>query len=989
MAKYVKIRVFENPLPGIDPRIVKLKVGAPLVEAVKDCRAPMVCIVNGIPLKRDYWMRRKVYRKDLVEFHPVFLGGGGGGSRSILGAIASIALVIAAPYIVGAFNSAALGTAGALTNLGRLVAAGIVLLGNTLISAVINPGGGRNGRDPDKASSIYDVDTQGNQAKIFSPIPVQYGRMKAYPDYASQPYVRYRTDINKDGDQYYYALFCLGQGEFEVEAITIADANIYSFRDVLVANILKPGQRPTHVHPCVVTCEAVSGQSLDNGNYVGGFPVCGPGRRTNKISLDIVFPQGLCTIDNEGKAKGRSIYIVAEIARLDDAGRQVGGWTVAFSRNISAASLTPQRRTFDIRVPTGRYLLRMRRHGARNTDDNRAMESCAWQSLRSELVEAAPLCKTATHFELVMRASEQLSSLSQRKIAILCTRKIRDWNGNLVPSRSPLLALRDKWSDPVYGDGLPNSRIDYANLRRLDAIATQRGDKFDYRFEGRVTSQEADQLIARVIRSVVLQRQGVKTIVRDGLAELPITLFSPTNTAEGSVSIDYIQVTEETADGVILEFFNANTWDWDEVECPAPGFTVSNTSNPEYNPTLPVMNNPCRIRMEGVVERMHALREGLYLAYTNSLRRQFITWSTELQGALVYYGAPVLFSSTLYNSDGGGEVIDYRESDDAFRLSGDVTSFAKLVFMFPNGNVTAPQSVRVLGDGWVIIDGPGVPASWGNYADERTRYVSLTGEMSRHIVKITSVQPKGIGETGAPKYELKGVIDVPEVHKVDEKYLPTPGTGPVAPTPVQTVTMGGVLYSFTKAATWPSSGYPASLIFYPDGRQRMRYYQGGMQESSRIVISPSGLLYTIQDYWVTNAQSNTGSAYEIAIAVSAGMLEGTALTEFERYLWLNEQAPRDNLILQGTKMRRAVTNESDTSTRLLVSQAGSNVYVSEWQSLVNEVEFRSLWQGFSSYVDEGQLKDLNLKQLSGYIGIRDKSTKTLQASVAFTMGMMD
>lgn len=1031
----VDIRVFENPLPGIEPRIVTVEVGTKLADAVVE-RAPFVCLIDGVPMKRDYWRQREVYEGDQIELHCVHLGGGG--SRSILGAIAMIALAYFAPMMVASWGPAFANAAGQLTALGRLVARGIVLIGNALISAVLTPSSSSN--QPDKGSSVYNVDTQGNQAKIFSPIPVQYGRVKAFPDYAAQPYVRYHTgdeewvqiqlkggyandpggsitvtgndtptrgDIipvsyapagtkiysrnvaqtywraSPDGDQFYYALFCLGQGEYEVESIMIADAPIESFEDVLVSRILEPGQKPSYVDPCTVSSEAVAGQSLDKGEYVGPFPVCGPTRRTSMISFDIVFPQGLCRIDDKGKARGRSVQIVADIAPYSDDNVQTGPWTNVFQHNIDASSLTPQRRTFDIGVQSGRYIIRIRRGDVRDKEDSRDMSSAQWAALRAKLDDPAPLCPTATHYELVMRASEQLSSLSQRKISIIATRKVRNFDGELVPSRSPLLALLDKWRDNVYGDGLPADRIDMDTLRILDALATRRRDQFDFRFESRVTSEEADQVIAKVLRSVVLQRNGVKTIVRDGLVDLPLTAFNETNITENSASIEYVQVTEETADGVIAEYFDKNSWDWEEVECPAPGFTYTSSTHPGYDPSLPRMENPARIRLEGITERHHAQREGTYFAYTNALRRRFVSWKTEMQGILVHYGAPVMFASTLYNSESGGEVIDYRESDGAIRLSSDVSSGnSRLVFMNANGSMSNPFSFSSLGDGWVRLHGDSPMVNWGDYASERTRYVVLVGEMNRHLVKIISLEPRGMSNTGAPEYELRGVVDVPEVHTADEQFLP----GPDNPTPgpdVPVVILNGQLNSYTDKATWPDSGCAASLLFYPDGAVYSLFYEIGV-----------GARWVNIRSWTKYLQ-NAGDSFEIAIAVSRSGFDKDVLDAMSRYIWWKGSAkPESNMILQGTQMSvYRDSAETDGSTWELGKKAKGGEtdptrlpIMSDWISMSSTVTLESFWNGFPP-TSSGRA--MELKTLNGYIGIRDKGTKTLQAAVPFEMGFFE
>lgn len=765
----VEVLIFDSPLPGVPPREVKAEIGTPLGDIVDNPRCPFVCIIDGAPMARDYWLQRPLCAGDKVEFHPVFLGGG---SRSILGAIATIALSYFAPYAAVGLAGQAAGTVGNLTALGRVISSAIVLIGSALISSVIAPRGGGNSWQGDKASSIYNVDTQGNTARIYNPIPVQYGRLKVFPDYAAQPYVKYKTNTNADGDQYYYALFCLGHGEFDIHAITIGDAPISSFADVLTARILPPGKMPSEVSACTVSSEAVAGQSLDKGEWIGGFPVCGTGRKAKAISFDIVLPHGLYKLSDSGKANSNNITIIVEAAQIDDLGRNIAPWQQVFQTNINAASMTPQRRTFEIAVSPARWAVRIKRLGQYNSSDNRNMTSAQWAALRADLIDEAPLCKTATHFELVMRASEQLSSLSQRKIGILCTRKVMDFDGNLIATRSPILALLDKWRSKDYGDGLPDNRIDYETLRRYYAVAQARNDFCDYRFESRSTSAEADQLLAKTMRGVVLQRQGVKTIVRDELAKLPITMFTPTNTTEGSVSIDYVQTTEETADGVIAEYFSENTWQWEDVECPAPGFTYTTKSNPRYDSKMPMMQKPVRLRLEGITNSAHATREGMYYAAQNALRRQFVNWQTEMQGVLVHYGAPVIFTHTLYNSMASGEVVDYRSADGAIKVSMDMLSQWQIIFMNPDGTLTKPMPYKSLGDGWIMPEGDYGNVNWCDYASERTRCVAVDGEIIHRIVKITSLEPRGAGNSGAPEYALAGVVDVPQVHTCDAPWLP-------------------------------------------------------------------------------------------------------------------------------------------------------------------------------------------------------------------------
>lgn len=1021
---FVVAEVFLSPLPGTEPMRVRARIGSLVRDILPEsARAPMVCIIDGVPMKREWWMQRPVCEGDKIQFAPVYLGGGN--SRSILGAIAAMALAYFVPGMVAGWGGifSTTGTVAGMTWVGNLVSAGIILIGNALISAIITPNNSNN--DGDKASSVYNVDVQGNASRVFNPIPVQYGRMKYYPNYAAQPYVEYHTtppDITQegnfkdvvpsepgdhsDGTQYFYCLFCLGQGEYDIESIMIGDANIASFKDVLRARVLPPGERPSVVHACVVNSEVVSSMSMDKGEFLGGFPCCGPTRKTSHIALDFIFPQGLCKLNDEGKAKTASVSVVVQLRQLNDAGKAMGGWKTVFQNSFSAATLTPQRRTIHIRnIESARWECRVQRIGARNEDDQKDMTSLMWGALRAFLDEDAPLCKTATHFELVLRASEQLSNLSQRKISIISTRKVSSWDSDeLTPTRSPARALWDKWTNSVYGDGLPRDRIDVEALIHLDELSSSRKDRFDFVFENRTSSQEADQTIAKVMRCVALQRQGVKTLVRDELCEMPLTMFNPTNTVENSMSLDYVQITEETTDGVIVEYFSGRSWDWEEVECPGPGRTYSNTSHDRYDPSLPVMENPARITLNGVTSRAHAEREGLYYAYTNALRRQFANWTTELQGALVYYGAPVLLASTLYNMQQGGEVRDYDKETGIMQLTNGVLD-GKIVLMRKDGSLTEPLSYEVVDvetSSIRLLDEPGFEINYGDAYSERTKYIILEGELIRRIVKIMAISPRGIGDTGAPLYELKGVVDVPEVHLIDQTVPPDDDDPEGYDGPDDDVgAVALVNYRVIAGYEYVYTTNTSSVSYHPQGTTS--YVAGGygaqqVTHTENIDFDPCK--------WVDNLEAarQAGSKFEMAVcgleaidfktAALYGTPKPTPIPSIVSAKWTKHEASEGYEQLDDATAEIVRQVLSGTASFYATSNPRPGVplpnvcYYSEWLpmdygtivSFTASMPQGGMWGAGGNW---GQTATITR---SVVVAIRDKKTHSLQGTSVITLG---
>ncbi len=135
----------------------------------------------------------------------------------------------------------------------QLTSLGITLAGQALIGALLPMPQPFNAP---QASPTYSLQAQGNVARLEQPIPVQYGRIKAYPDFAEQPYTEYAGN-----EQYLNHLLCLGVGEFDLESILIEDTPIDNFGEV-ETQVIAPGGAVTLFPTSVVTAPEVSGIEL-------------------------------------------------------------------------------------------------------------------------------------------------------------------------------------------------------------------------------------------------------------------------------------------------------------------------------------------------------------------------------------------------------------------------------------------------------------------------------------------------------------------------------------------------------------------------------------------------------------------------------------------------------------------------------------------------------------------------------------------------------
>lgn len=729
----------------------------------------VLLVVNGVALMQAEWVR-PVLPGDVIDWTLLPCGGGDnkGTSRQVLTIIAIIVIA----YFTGGL--------GLTTGQTAVLSIVLNLAAQVIINAIIPI----KALDvsANSASSVYNVSLSANSARLYQPIPVIYGRMKTFPDFAAQPYAYYLNN-----NQYYAALFCIGQGDYAVERVMIDDTNIRNFEDVKY-RILPPGSLPTLVNPSVVTAPEIAGQELKAGRFTPGYTVCAAGYTVNRIEVDVNMDQGIGYMENDGSITPFSLDMRVDARYVDDFGvptSAINGsanWFNVMLPNITGGTRTPQRRTFGADITPGRVEVRMTRLSLAYGADNHYVTTVNWAALRGFLVSpGAVLHPGATHMEVLIKASEQLTGLSQRKINVIVRRKLRvhlaeGVLAGLAETRSIAWALQDIWLNQDYGARQAFNTHDYAMLVTLDAIWAARQDYVDILFDSRTTIREALKIVSQAGRAVAYQRMGLLTVSRDQQQDLPIAGFSGRNIVAGSASTSYALPTPETADSVTIEYFDNRIWDWVPVECPAPGVTT------------PV--NSVTIRLAGITQYYQAKREGMYKSADNLHRRKFPKWATEALGRLPAYGSAVLYAPAMPGWSQSGDVVD--ATGLSVTLSEPVvfvTGVANYIsFMGPYGRYSSAIVAAPSGDPNTVVlaSAPEYSLVFNDSNRDRTRYIFGQQGQSEMTVRVLSLQYKGQSDTG-PIVEMSGVCEDNRVHEADNAYLPVGG---VVQSPVPTTLAG-------------------------------------------------------------------------------------------------------------------------------------------------------------------------------------------------------
>ena len=867
---------------------------------------PFICLVNGSPVLRAEWDKRPAHG-DIVAFVTLPQGGGGGGSNPL-----QMVAMIALTYFTMGAGAGAWATvgngmataAGGLTFAGSMMGGVAFMAGSALINALIPPP-----RPPTPhqqaamaaPSPTYSLNAQGNSARLGAAIPVQYGRHVAFPDFAAEPYAEFVGN-----EQYLYQLLCIGQGSYDIEAIRIEDTPIASFEDITY-EVIAPGGTVTLFPTDVVNSIEVAGQEALSGTALGPFIVNGSGTLANHLGVDVVCPKGLYYANDSGGLTEKSVTFTVEAQTVDGSGVGYGSWVTLGTETISAATNTAQRRSYKYAVAEARYQVKLTRTDTKDTSA-RAGHDLNWAGLRAYL-PGDQQYGGLTVLAMRMRASNSLSQAASRRVNVIATRKLPNWNPTTgwsaaVATSSIAWAAADVLRAD-YGAKLADAYIDLNQLYVLDQIWQARGDTFSGRFDSTMTVWEALTQVLRCGRAKPYQQGGIVHVVRDQAQTVPVAMFSHRNIVRGSLKVDYLMPTEETADAVIVQYFDATTWKPTEVTAQLPGSTAA---------------NPVKLQLFGCTDRDQAWREGMYMAACNRYRRKPITHTTEMEGFIPTFGDLVALSHVRLTRAQSGEVTAWDAATRTLTLDEPLSWTAGqnhyIGLRKRDGGFAGPYLATAGADAYqaVLAELPSLtPYVGGN--EERTHYSFGTGTEYRELALLTSARPRGMHQV-----ELSYINDDPLVHTADSTTAPDASVSwALSRIPTVPVVTGlalniagsasapmfllswepspGADYylvecSTDSGSTWTHAGAPttASISFTPPRQDaQVRVAAVGRTRSDWVVVGSAGrdtaapitaaqiLIPTISEISSDLGDINAGSIRGVCITAGAHITTGSFL----------------------------------------------------------------------------------------------------------------
>lgn len=728
-------------------------------------RLPTICAINGAPVMRAAWRKTRIRKADVVVFQSRPLGGGGGGSstKSTLGVVGLIALAILAPGVGSLVGGGILGS---------MLSAGFIAGGSFLLNTFLTPGA-KQSDTPQQ--TLYSFGNQTNSARPLDVIPVRYGRTKVTPDYAAVPW----TEVVGD-DQYLNVLLVNGLGKYYREQILIDDTVLWdretgwnsAFSGVQV-QFIEPGDQVTLFPANVATSTEVAGQELaDPAIWIGGGIINNAGTTATRIVFDMAYPSGLCVRNSNGSLGRYLSHVQFHRRSVNNSGLPTSGWELATEAVYDRSSDKPFRASLAADVPPGRYEVRGRRVVPKGYLPN-SVDTVYWTGAR------AYLAGTQTFSNVSMTAirmpASQLTQASSGRFGLIDTRILPVWSGSGwvdQPTRLPAYAKLDIATNTDYGARRPTSKVDLQAVVDLAATNASRGDFFDYEFRSTVPVTDALDTALSVCRAKHRWLGDVLSVVREKWHAVPSMLITDREIVRNSFSVDYLLQAEDSADSLILEYLDQDTWQVETVQVPE-GMPVATAS---------------RVQVPGIVQRAQAYRECAFLWRQNAYRRIRPTITTEQDGRLLSVGSVITLQSEIPMEWGAAAAVVQRSGNSltldpppAWGEGGQTY----IIIRQPTGAPFGPiKCTRGTSDALAILDATDlalVQTQQGTTLDDVLARTEGDEPASAAIGLGTEWQQRCIVMSGAPDgdhVQLELVVDYEEVH--DDSGSP----GDVPPAPV-------------------------------------------------------------------------------------------------------------------------------------------------------------------------------------------------------------
>lgn len=552
-------------------------------------------------------------------------------------AIALIAVAVLSYFTGGAAATAyggATTVAGAAA--GAAASAAVTIAGNLAVNALIPP---KLPSTPDSTSSTVRQSVTGtrNSPDPYGVVPRVYGNPRWYPKLAAHPI----TEI-AGNDQYMRMMLVLGYGPLEIDgnrvgpglpvlnqdtdvgnAITIAETNINEYEDVEY-EIGMPDQLDLAYPDIAEESIGVALNRVGDLNDDVWVPdgnnatrTTAPG--TREISIDLVAPNGLFSINDNGSTSATRVEFMVEYRESGELEWQVqdASWI------INGPTKETMRLNRRWKVPVGQYDVRVTRVASYHGGTEAVYSDFSWGVLRS--IQEGP-AYTGNHVIMAVRirATDQLNGVIDQ-LGVKTQAVVRVYDGftfNLEATSNPAWAYLDALTGAQVGNPVGDGQIDIVAIREWAVWCESQSLHYHWVHDSSETVLERARVIATAGEASFALQDGLFGVVRDDPDEPLVQAITPRNATGFSCTRNF----EDLPHALRVKYIDPDTWSDAERIIYRDGYDETNATRFEDFET------------QGVADADEAWHHGMYYMRQAILRRESYRVSMDWENLAVMRG---------------------------------------------------------------------------------------------------------------------------------------------------------------------------------------------------------------------------------------------------------------------------------------------------------------------------------------------------------------
>lgn len=457
------------------------------------------------------------------------------------------------------------------------------------------------------------------------------------------------------------------------------------------------------------------------------------GQRITEVICDFLWPNGLFHRDGtDGDMKDASYTLDMTVQEIDeDTGAPIGA-PLVITNTFTARTQSPYRAQMTSGTLTaGTYEVSVARNGFFN--DWRTTENLSLTAVKGVVeLDTTPGATygPVTLLAIRMKATNGLAQAARSRIRVKATR-VLDPTDPTVDSSNPMTAIKDVWSNTVYGGKRPLAELDLAHIDPIEEewAIPDYGPKLNGAFDQRSTVHEGMQAIASMTGSKVIQDGGLTTVIQEKKQLVRKALFSSANIVRDSLEINYNFDTQGDFDGIEVEYRNPDTF----------------VAEYAYYPESPKPTTPDTYTLFGVTDGVYAQQMARYLWNVKENRRKLAKHDVELDGWLTRFGDRIGISMPMPNWGQSGVVVEVLSAvsvrvDQALDWQGDDAVMLRTDRGEPDGpyDVTQGASADII----VFGEVPAIPLVDMEGREPSSYIFGQVETMIRDFV-VSKVEPRG------------------------------------------------------------------------------------------------------------------------------------------------------------------------------------------------------------------------------------------------------